>query len=51
MPTTCKTVFVVHEIGGKAYGCCRENAFAVILFALGKSNKKQAILLLYSCWT
>ncbi|GLG81317.1 hypothetical protein SGP16026_44460 [Shigella flexneri] len=24
---------------------------AVILFALGKSNKKQAILLLYSCWT
>ncbi|KDT07750.1 hypothetical protein AB54_5011 [Escherichia coli 2-011-08_S1_C3] len=28
---------------------CRENAFVVVVFALKKSNKKQAILLLLSC--
>ncbi|HGA9358281.1 TPA: hypothetical protein ACIUAX_004364 [Salmonella enterica subsp. enterica serovar Virchow] len=40
MPTTCKTVFVVHEIGGKAYGCVVGKTLSRLFFLSRKIEQK-----------
>ncbi|WP_205729667.1 hypothetical protein, partial [Escherichia coli] len=40
MPTTCKTVFVVHEIGGKAYGCVVGKTLSRLFFLPSENRTK-----------
>jgi hypothetical protein len=41
MPTTCKTVFVVHKIGGKACGCFVGKTLSWLLFLPSKKIEQK----------